>query len=122
MKLLVRMFMLTVVFVFGAIYIYGQCVTSITAMGTYGTPAYVYINKTLSASQICQLTAFNNVFRCDPGGEPPVLFVSNTVNDLTASAYTIATNPFCRWDCACGEVEIGPDDGLPVELMGFSVE
>ena len=102
----------------------GQCTTSITnGPGTWGTPAYIYVGKAILNANTCTLTGFNNVIGCAPGGFPPTATgATNSGSYVSASALTAATNPFCAWNCDCGQVIIGPGDGLPVELMAFSVE
>ena len=100
-----------------------QCMTAITAMGTSGTPAYVYIGKSATNANTCTLTMFMNAFGCFPGNQfPPVTGVTGMGGMLTASAYTTATNPSCGWVCDCGAITIDTGDGLPVELMGFEIE
>lgn len=78
------------------------------------------VYKILSAAAFCQSTAMNAVF-CSPtaGG--------NTTTFLLANAMSMTVNPYCHWDCGCGtgsppDIVIDGNDGLPVELMDFSVE
>ena len=98
-----------------------QCTTSITNSGTVTMTAtpYYFITKTLGGTFNCQLTATNNVLNCQPG---PTIGVSSSVSYVYATAATAATNPSCAWNCGCGAVTIDTNDGLPVELMDFSVE
>jgi len=123
-KILKALWLIPFIVISGSLVVRAQCVANITGAGTTGTPAYIYVVKTLSMAQVCELTAFNNAFACFPGGQfPPVIGVTDNTSAVTASAFTTATMPYCRWNCGCGTVEInGPNDGLPVELMGFSID
>lgn len=95
-----------------------QC--NVTATGTYDFTTMKFVTKTLSASTMCQTTAMN-AFSCFPGAAP---FFTNK---LYAVALSATVNPYCNWSCGCGtgalpHVTIDGSDGLPVELMDFSVE
>jgi hypothetical protein len=95
-----------------------QCVVTNTGMTTIGS--LIIVTKTLSAPYQCTLTMMNADF-CFPGYAPVI------TAQLVASAYTATVNPTCAWACACGtgappHVAIDGSDGLPVELMDFSVE
>ncbi len=50
----------------------------------------------------------------------------NFVNGYSLMAYAApaqqSNSPSCAWMCDCGQVTITSNDGLPVELMGFSLE
>ena len=88
---------------------------------------YIHVSKTFPASHSCYLTMYMNVFACFPGGQTPTGPMTGTpavnVIFLQASAFTTATNPSCGWMCSgCGAVLIDGGNGLPVELMEFSVE
>lgn len=79
------------------------------------------VTKQLSGIATCNLVG-NNALACFPGLGGPV-----PTSFLIASANPSATmNPFCSWTCSCGSgsfsLMIDGSDGLPVELMDFSVE
>ena len=96
-----------------------QCTVINTVVMTFGTQ--MVITKTLAGSFACMTTTMtaNNCF-------PGPAFAPGSM--LYASAMTMATmNPFCNWSCTCGvgpapHVTINSGDGLPVELMDFSIE
>ena len=90
-----------------------QCMTFSTSIG--GGTTYNYVVKYLSSSYVCNLTMSMNVIACNPSA-------AATRSLLSASALTASTNPSCGWSCGCGPVVIDSTDGLPVELMGFSIE
>jgi len=93
-----------------------QCsVSSVSSnTGTIGGMNYIWVSKYLSSSESCSLTMSMNVINCypDPG---------SSVSSLGASAYTTAIDPSCGWNCGCGQVTIDGSDGLPVELLDFSI-
>lgn len=93
-----------------------QCVVTNTDTGSNVAMTYMYVNKTLTAPYFCTLTMSMNVIACNLSGG------AGTTNVLSASAFNTAVNPTCGWNCACGIVTIDGSDGLPVELMEFSVE
>lgn len=45
-----------------------------------------------------------------------------SVTYLSAIAQNSVVSPYCSWTCECGPYRIDGSDGLPVELMSFSVE
>lgn len=94
-----------------------QCSTSIVSSGTYPTGGMVakYIQKSIGGSYMCTLTMSMSVIDCAPSG-------AGSGTTLSATAFTTAANPSCGWNCGCGTVAITVADGLPVELMEFSVE
>lgn len=81
---------------------------------------YVKIYKVLTAVQTCSTVMMNSAF-CNPGVPAPT-------GTLAAQAFgaQITMMPSCAWNCtgACGATvsTTGPGDGLPVELMEFSIE
>jgi hypothetical protein len=83
-------------------------------------PPVITLLKVVSALQ-CTLTMSMNVTMCVPS-------VSDSTDLLYAHALNTATNPSCGWYCtragigSCGTITIDNSDGLPVELMEFSVE
>ena len=93
----------------------------------YGTAVYtsiagqVTVFKNLPPGAGCSLVATNNANVCYPlaASMAPASY-------LMAVAATGATSPSCSWNCFCvpasGAVTIDSSDGLPVELMAFSVE
>lgn len=95
-----------------------QCNVIMTTTFTVG-PTMV-VNKQLSAPALCVSTGMN-AQTCYPGP------VAMTLTVLTAAANVTATvSPYCNWDCNCGtgappHVITDGSDGLPVELMEFSV-
>ena len=84
--------------------------------------AQVAITKYLDASRICTWQMSNNADLCNPG----MLVGATNTDRLIASAFgaNISMMPSCQWNCAgCGAITTdGSTDGLPVELMEFSVE
>ena len=94
-----------------------QCMVSSvsTGSGITGGMNYNYVIKYLSSSNTCSLTMQMNVISCAPSAP-------GYGDALTASAYTVTISPSCGWSCGCGPVVIDSTDGLPVELMGFSIE
>ena len=95
-----------------------QCMISGTGGGTgtsMGMPTN-FVVKTLSSSYLCTLTMSMNVIGCNPAGTAVSAY-------LTATAFPSVGPASCGWTCACGQITIdGPSDGLPVELLDFSVE
>ena len=111
-----------------------QCVVTGTTNGTDGMGNNTAYKNVTNATK-CQLTGFNNVVECNPGGAPPTMTGATRMSGpLTATAAPMAVNPFCNWKCDCPgslgtpgvytvQVTIsGPDGGLPVELMDFEIE
>ena len=97
-----------------------QCMVAGAMVGTYtsmGTTTKTYVLKYLNGTYNCSLTNMMNVDDCNASPS------ANTMT-LSAVAFNAATNPSCAWNCTggCGTVTIGISDGLPVELMEFSVE
>ncbi len=79
------------------------------------------IIKYLPSPEQCRLTG-RNAFFCSPGSGS-----TYSTTQLFATAHSVTANPYCHWSCWCGtgappHVTIDGSDGLPVELMGFSVE
>ena len=98
-----------------------QCmVTNTTASmaTTMGSP-YTEVMKTLNAAYLCSSIGNMNVSLCAPVGA-----MIRTM--LTASASVGAISPSCMFTCtggtACAPITIDGSDGLPVELMEFSIE
>jgi len=97
-----------------------QCNVTMTNSFPTLSPTIMIFTKTLSAPTVCMTTGMNAAF-CFPGAAP---FATNM---LYASAFSGTANPFCNWSCGCGvgpapHVTINSSDGLPVELMDFSIE
>ena len=90
-----------------------QCVVTNTVVQDFTT--LIIVDKTLSAATTCTLTMMNASF-CFPSYAP-----ANTAV-LVASAFTATANPSCAWTCGCGSVTTDGSDGLPVELMEFSID
>ena len=97
---------------------HAQCVISTTTFPP-AQPSSIIINKFLTTSAFCTPGA-DNAFICRPSAAMSTL-------TLRAQAYPgVTNNPVCSWTCSC---DGGPDtvvidggDGLPVELMDFTVE
>jgi hypothetical protein len=95
-----------------------QCSVVSTSAMTFGTVMVVY--KILNAPYNCGTTMMNALF-CNPTA------MTNT-SFLHASALAATMTPSCAWVCTgtgggtCATVTIDGNDGLPVELMEFSVE
>jgi len=93
----------------------GGCPVDSTYVGmtfTQGMSA-TFVFKYLTTTYTCGVSMSMNVINCGGG-------VATSI--LSATAFTTATNPSCGFDCgACSET-IDTSDGLPVELMDFSVE
>ncbi len=112
-----RPWFIPVLLIFGALTIpvssQAQCVVS--SSNASSTPPTIFVFKTLSTVVNCALTMSMNVLGCFPTA-------GTSTSILSASASTAATNPSCAWACDCGGVTIDSSNGLPVELMEFSVE
>ena len=95
-----------------------QCAVTFTNLSTF--PSTIVVTKQLSAPATCNLGPQNalNCFSGPVGPGPKAYFV--------ASALTATMSPSCNWTCTCGSglitVTIDGNDGLPIELMDFSVE
>jgi hypothetical protein len=95
-----------------------QCSVATTQIMTLGTIMVVY--KILNGPYNCGTTMMNALF-CNPTAMTGTSF-------LHASAMAATMNPSCAWTCTgtgggtCATVTIDVNDGLPVELMEFSVE
>ena len=97
----------------------GQCVV-MTTYAPVSIPPTISVTKVLSAAGMCTRTMQMNNLGCFP------TVPGMTTAFLIAGASTGATNPSCGWLCTCGgvptNISTGPGDGLPVELMDFSIE
>ena len=71
------------------------------------------VTKTLVMNYVCSNTQ-KNAINCFPS-------FSSSTNLLVASANSATANPICVWSCTCGTVTIDGTNGLPVELLEFSV-
>ncbi len=74
--------------------------------------------RILTASQPCQVAMNNNMGTvCLPADDmgAMTLFASQSNSGLQVDAY-------CQWQCGGQTCRIDLADGLPVELMGFSIE
>jgi len=93
-----------------------QCTIASVDSGTLSSGGMnsKWVIKYFNSSESCSLTMSMNVIACNPSP-------SGSVLSLTATAYTTATNPSCGWNCGCGPVTINNADGLPVELLDFSI-
>lgn len=95
-----------------------QCAVTTTMVNTFGTAISVY--KNLSVPATCMSLMNQNVNACFPTASP------NNTTILVASANTMAMMPSCSWSCMCGTATItvvtDSSDGLPVELLEFSVD
>ena len=82
-----------------------------------------YVTKYFNGAGNCYLYQMTMVQRCRPdaGMSTPVV-----VTLLDAKAGAGSTNPSCSWRCDCGSgfegVSITTADGLPVELIDFSID
>ena len=88
------------------------------AVTTY-PPNFIRVAKTPTAPKKCYLLTPVNAFRCWP--QTATRYVTTTKFVAFADP-AVTTQPFCRWWCTCGTVRIDHNDGLPAELMSFSVE
>jgi len=96
-----------------------QCAVTSTTQTSFA-PTLI-VTKQLSGIAFCNLVG-QNALACFPGTGVPM---STAI--LAASANPSATvNPFCSWTCSCGTgafaVVTDGSDGLPIELMDFTVE
>jgi hypothetical protein len=97
-----------------------QCNVISTYQFPFSPP--ILVSKILDASGSCALVPPANAASCFPGALPA------TVATLIAVASPTTMNPYCNWVCNCGPgytsvpFRIDGSDGLPVELMDFSVE
>jgi hypothetical protein len=78
------------------------------------SPTFVYIRKSLAPG----------VSSCVVGTMINAICNNASMGPLVATAGFPSASPSCSWSCAlgCTIVTDGSSDGLPVELMGFSVE
>ena len=96
-----------------------QCAVTSTTQTSF--PPTLIVTKQLSNIAFCSLVG-QNALACFPGtGVPMSTFI------LAASANPTATmSPFCSWTCSCGTgaftVVTNGSDGLPIELLDFTVE
>ncbi len=102
-----------------------QCDVTTGVMCTNGTMCTARVHNTVSLTNVyCIPLDSNNATGCSPISEfstttrPPSFFM------LQLMATAIGTNPSCSWSCCGipGLVSMTPADGLPVELMDFSIE
>lgn len=92
-----------------------QCNISTTLPSSFGSTFTVV--KILTMATTCTRT-LTNAASCDPTG--PAVTASLFASAMTSTVATTAVA--CGWNCGCGQVTIDQSDGLPVELMSFSVE
>lgn len=94
-----------------------QCMVMSTNVLMPGTMT-VLIEKYLSNSYSCMSVAtMMNALDCNPGA------AGSFTSLLSAEAVTATMDPACSWVCTgCGNVTIDGSDGLPVELLEYSVE
>lgn len=119
----------TRVFVVGALLLSGfllssgawaQCAISSTAVNPVGGSS-VSILKYFTGAPVCNLVSSNNAGFCFPSA-------TSSASTLLASANTMAASPSCNWVCNCGTASpavpftIDGGDGLPVELLEFSID
>ena len=103
-----------------------QCNTTGSPYVNTSIAPYVTVRKYLTAPANCVRAPVVNASFCQPNitAPPP----GPLVVTLSANAHTGNTaSPYCAWTCTCGTalnpgVRIDGSDGLPVELMDFSVE
>jgi len=93
---------------------YSQCLVTNTVVNP---GSYNQVVKYLNGTYQCYRVASNNVSLCAPA----VPFLRTRI---TASAAAMYTNPTCQIYCTggCGTITIDGSDGLPVELMDFTVD
>lgn len=88
------------------------------------TDCYMYYTGGMSLFNACTTTAMNNASCNKQTVVRRAIEGVNTVG-LEAHALSTATAPYCQWQCDCGfgseTLRIDGGDGLPVELMNFSV-
>ena len=92
-----------------------QCSVASTSATVMGNAFSVL--KILSAAENCSPTVVN-AMTCSPT-------MATTTTGLFARATTMSvatTMVSCAWNCGCGTVTTTEADGLPVELMDFSIE
>ena len=81
-------------------------------------PTAILIDRRITFNPVTGcVTAGSNNANCNRDGGSMLL-------GAAASGMEITMNPSCSWDCAgagCGTITTGTADGLPVELMEFSV-
>jgi len=96
-----------------------QCGIHSEMFTTMGTSMFVF--KKLTQTGKCAFTMSNNAIICDP------LLVQGSLYTRTLSALAsgMAISPSCAWTCSCagvgGIITINGSDGLPVELLEFSI-
>ena len=91
-----------------------QCSVTFTATGSYtmGGMDVNYVIKYLSTTYTCTVSMSTNVIACNGG-------VNTTA--VSGTAYPSIPSAACGFNCDCGTVTIDGSDGLPVELLDFSV-
>ena len=105
-----------------------QCAATIVTFGPQTD--YIYIVKSVPDATYCRLSAFDGRVDCFPGGNyPPFIGATRAGGTLSATHRQPYGNPpYCRWTCRCPAgpttitVTTDGSDGLPIELMGFTVE
>ncbi len=106
--------------------------TGLAGAQTCGPPTVGYSGCTTVASTVICYKAVLPTQGCNPAVMVGALGTSGgytaggtpAVGYLACYRFTFVTGPgFCRvTGCACGTLTIDNSDGLPVELMAFSVE
>ena len=97
-----------------------QCNVISTMQYLANSPTTITIVKTIGPGGWCRSTMMN-ASSCFPGpGYAPWSM-------LQAVAMSATVNPSCAWQCTCGtgalpHFIIDSSDGLPVELMDFTIE
>lgn len=103
------------------------CVMTIMRTGipnTMSPTSYINIEKTLDMSRVCTWQSSTGMAGgiCNPG----MAAGATNTGMLIASAIgtDLSMNPGCVWQCAgCGMITTtAAKDGLPVELMDFSIQ
>lgn len=82
-------------------------------------PTFVLIDRRLTVNPLTACTtAGSNSAACQRDSNGPGFLLI-----ASASGAQLMNNPSCSWNCgACGTIITDSGDGLPVELMEFSVE
>ncbi len=96
-----------------------QCVLTSPTTCTMGTMCTAMVSNNHPVNLYLCTRSVNNNANCNPHFGP----LAAGGGKVTLKGTAIGTNPQCAWNCCVNVafVDMTPSDGLPVELMDFSV-
>jgi hypothetical protein len=111
--------------------LYAQGSVSCSVIGTTGTAPTItktvqFVVTMYNSTIFCQPIMSNNANCNIAGGGIPA--APTTVTRMVVAMRTASTAPYCSWECRgnyptiCANPRIDSSDGLPVELLDFSIE